>query len=62
MKPQPKDLDQILAVKGKVEAALRAAVRDALARHKRAGNPVAVWRDGKVVWLSPEAIPEEQPE
>jgi len=61
MKPQPKDLDQVLADKHKVEAALRAAVRDALARHKRAGNPVAVWRDGEVVWLSPEAIPEERP-
>jgi hypothetical protein len=25
--------------------------------HKRAGNPIAVWRDGQVVWLSPEEIP-----
>ena len=61
MKPQPLDLDQVLADKGKVEAALRAAVRHALAQHKRAGNPVAVWRDGKVVWLSPDAIPEDRP-
>jgi hypothetical protein len=27
----------------RVLRALRAAVRDALAAHKRAGNPVAVW-------------------
>ena len=62
MRHQPKDLEQVLADKAKVENALRAAVRDALARHKKAGNPVAVWRDGEVVWLSPEAIPvgEEQ--
>jgi hypothetical protein len=58
MRPRPTDLEQLLADKAKVESALRAAVREALARHKRAGNRVAVWRDGKVVWLSPEAIPE----
>lgn len=60
MKEQAKDLEQVLADKVLVERALRAAVHEALARHKRAGNPVAVWRDGKVVWLSPEAIPEGQ--
>lgn len=38
--------------------ALRLAVRDALHRHKLAGNPVAVWRDGRVVWIQPEDIPE----
>jgi len=32
------------------------AVRKALREHKRAGNPVAVWRDGKVVVLQPEEI------
>jgi hypothetical protein len=33
------------------------AVRDALLQHKRAGNPVAVWRDQQVVWIAPEDIP-----
>jgi hypothetical protein len=60
MRQQPEDLEEVLADKAKVESALRAAVREALARHKKAGNAVAVWRDGKVVWLSPEAIPEGQ--
>jgi phage/plasmid-associated DNA primase len=41
----------------RIERALRAAVRDALQRHKRDGDPVAVWREGRVVWLSPEQIP-----
>ena len=36
--------------------AMTEAVREALLRHKRLGNPVAVWRDGRVVWLSPEEI------
>jgi len=38
--------------------ALRQAVREALLDHKRAGNPVAIWRDGRVVWIPPEEIPE----
>ena len=35
------------------------AIREALRQHKRAGSPVAVWRDGQVVWVPPEEIPEE---
>jgi hypothetical protein len=46
------DVDSIVA-----EA--RLAVREALAEHRLAGNPVAVWRDGKVVWIPPEEIPVE---
>jgi hypothetical protein len=37
--------------------ALDVAVRHALLQHKRAGHPVAVWRDGQVVWIPPEDIP-----
>lgn len=39
-----------------VDAAIRRGVRDALLMHKRAGNPVAVWQDGKVVLLQPDEI------
>ena len=45
-----------------IEQALGRGVREALKRHKQAGNPVAAWRDGKVVWIAPEDIvipPEE---
>jgi hypothetical protein len=45
--------------------AMRRAVREALLRHKLLGNPIAVWREGRVVWLAPEEIPvgpdEEKP-
>ena len=41
-----------------VEEALAKAVREALQDHKRAGNPVPEWRDGKVRWLAPEEIPD----
>jgi hypothetical protein len=39
-----------------IERALGMAVSAALEQHKRAGNPVAEWRDGKVVWVAPEDI------
>ena len=37
--------------------AMRQAVREALLEHKRAGNPVAVWRNERVEWIQPEDIP-----
>lgn len=39
-----------------VQRALARAVRQALIRHKQAGNPICVWRDGQVVWIAPEDI------
>ena len=41
----------------RITQALAQGVRDALLKHKQAGNPVVVWRDGKIVWLKPEEIP-----
>jgi len=34
--------------------AIRESVREAVLRHKLANRPVAVWRDGRVVWVAPE--------
>lgn len=39
-----------------IEKILKRAVNHALLRHKRLGNPIAVWRDGKVVIVPPEEI------
>ena len=41
----------------KITQALTQGVREALLKHKQAGNPVVVWRNGKMVWLKPEEIP-----
>ena len=42
--------------------AMRQAVREALWQHKRAGNPVPVWQDGRVVWIpaSELVIPDDE--
>ncbi|MEK6289297.1 MAG: hypothetical protein AABO57_26595 [Acidobacteriota bacterium] len=60
----PEDL--LIAYHDEIKQALRCAVRQALQMHKRAGNPVAGWRDGKVVVIPAEEIPvddltEDQP-
>ncbi|HEX5279688.1 MAG TPA: hypothetical protein VFW28_06390 [Micropepsaceae bacterium] len=43
-----------------VEETLQRAVREALLRHKKLGNRIAVWRDGQVVELTPEQIPVDE--
>ena len=49
-------IEEALADQEKITDALAIGVRDALKKHKQAGNPVVVWRDGKMVWLKPEEI------
>jgi hypothetical protein len=39
-----------------IEKILQQAVRHALIRHKSLGNPIAIWKDGKVVIVLPEEI------
>ena len=54
--PSADTLGERLMDIGLIEQALSRAVRDALLRHRQAGNPVADWREGRVVWLPPEEI------
>lgn len=39
-----------------IDEALRQAARDARRLHKALGNPMATWRDGRVVLVQPEDI------
>ncbi len=39
-----------------LERIMQAAVRETLSMHKRMGNSIAVWKDGKVVIVPPEEI------
>jgi hypothetical protein len=62
--PRETDLDLILTDRTLIEAALRRAVKEAVEHHRRAGNPVATWRNGRVEWVPPEHLPtsEERPD
>lgn len=53
---KPKDIRHIMLETDLVGRALRKAVVNAMIRHKRPGNPIVVWREGKVVWIPAEEI------
>ncbi|OFZ68752.1 MAG: hypothetical protein A2Z01_07265 [Betaproteobacteria bacterium RBG_16_58_11] len=50
------DIDRIFEDGRLIDQALVESVKQALLVHKRADNPVAEWRDGKVVLIQPEDI------
>lgn len=53
-------ISEIFEDKEKITSALSKAINEALLQHKKAGNPVASWKDGKIVWIQPEDIPVEE--
>jgi len=42
-----------------IDEAMNEAMREAVRQHKLMGQPLAVWRNGKTVWLSAEEFEEE---
>jgi hypothetical protein len=53
---QPVDIAKAFADDKLILRALKKAVREAMIRHRQAGCPVVVWRNGKSVWIPPEDI------
>jgi hypothetical protein len=49
-------LDELFEDGQAIDDALIEAARDARRLHKALGNPMATWRDGKVVWVQPKDI------
>ena len=49
-------LDELFDDGRAIDEALQDAARDARRLHKALGNPMATWRDGRVVWVQPEDI------
>ena len=45
-----------LPLEQRAEMALKAAVQKVIVEHARQGLPIYIWRDGKVVELSPEEL------
>ncbi len=41
-----------------IKAAIMEGVAEALCKHKLAGQPVVVWRDGREVWIPASEIPD----
>lgn len=49
-------IKEILADEKLITEAMQRAVHEAVEIHKRAGNPIAVWKDGKAVWIEAKNI------
>jgi hypothetical protein len=47
---------ELLADHAVIDEAIRRAMRDAVLRLARAGQAVATWQNGKVVWIPAEEI------
>ncbi|MDY6804938.1 MAG: hypothetical protein SXA11_14180 [Cyanobacteriota bacterium] len=58
MKNEPENHKILAAFKerDKITQALTKAVNNAVLQHKQNRNPIATWREGKVVWIPPEEI------
>ena len=57
MNVKAKNLKELLIAEEKtVDKAVREAGRHALLTHKRAGAPIASWKDGKVVMIPADKI------
>jgi hypothetical protein len=55
-----RDIHQAFIEGTPIDEALNQAVREAVQLHKRMGLPMAIWRDGKVVWITAEEAEREQ--
>jgi hypothetical protein len=54
---KPKKTIQELFIEGTpIDEALRDAVREALLRHKKLGNSIVVWREGRIVHVPADEI------
>jgi len=55
-KIEPNTSETLAKYRTAVNAAITRGVREALLKHKQAGNPVAVSRNGEIVFLQPDEI------
>ena len=47
---------QVFRLASMAEEALKKAVHETIRDHKRTGDPVVIWRDGKVVRISADKL------
>ncbi len=51
-----KDIASIIEEGSAIDRAIVAARRRVIRRHRQAGVPLVIWRDGKVVEVPPESV------
>jgi hypothetical protein len=51
------DIEALFREGTTIDKALKQAVHEAMIRHKKEGNSVIAWENGKIVRIKPEDIP-----
>ena len=58
-----RDISEILSDPNDVVLeAIREATDEAIRRHKQMDLPMAVWKDGRAVWVSPDELKQSNPQ
>ncbi len=52
----PSSIAELLADDALINEAIARAVREAVLKHARAGQPVATWQNGQVIWMKPDEV------
>jgi len=45
-----------ITLQDKAELAMKSAIRDVVKNHKKSGRPLAVWKNGRTVRISPDKL------
>ncbi|MEP0886165.1 hypothetical protein NDI49_32020 [Trichocoleus sp. ST-U3] len=49
-------MNQPIRLSSKIDAGVKAAITQAIEKHRKLGQSISLWRDGKVVTLTAEQI------
>ena len=49
-----------IRLSSKIDTGVKAAIAQAIEKHRQLGQSISIWRDGKVVTLTAEQIPQIQ--
>ncbi len=52
------NIGDVLNNPSRVTQIIQSGIKDALLKHKQAGNKVCGWHNNKVIWIQPEKISE----
>jgi len=56
MHKRTRDIGKIMRERTLVDQALRRGAYEAYLKHKKAGLPMVIWRDGAICWVMPEEL------
>ena len=48
---------KLVKLSDRIDAGVKAAIAEAIEKHRRLGQSISIWRDGKIVTLTADEIP-----